>query len=160
MEAFVFASSEIYYSKQQGPSTCQERQAKTRKWASRFTNSDLRSLFRGNQTRQGREKHISSPPIFAVNTNLISHTVDGRNPVPAKKPWLKPLFVGISRVINSLCWVLSWCEMDFATIHSISLGVNCKRFALPASAQPSLIPEAGSRQVRQAGLAWLGWATG
>ena len=52
---------------------------------------------------------------------------------------------------------------------------NCKRFALPASAQPSLregsgtpkssvgkvrIPEAGSRQVRQAGLAWLGWATG
>ena len=53
--------------------------------------------------------------------------------------------------------------------------VNCKRFALPASAQPSLregsgtpkssvgkvrIPEAGSRQVRQAGLAWLGWATG
>ena len=53
--------------------------------------------------------------------------------------------------------------------------LNCKRFALPASAQPSLregsgtpkssvgkvrIPEAGSRQVRQAGLAWLGWATG
>ena len=52
---------------------------------------------------------------------------------------------------------------------------NCKHFALPASAQPSLregsgtpkssvgkvrIPEAGSRQVRQAGLAWLGWATG
>ena len=53
--------------------------------------------------------------------------------------------------------------------------LNCKRFALPASAQPTLregsgtpkssvgkvrIPEAGSRQVRQAGLAWLGWATG
>ena len=56
-----------------------------------------------------------------------------------------------------------------------SVVCNGKRFALPASAQPSLregsgtpkssvgkvrIPEAGSRQVRQAGLAWLGWATG
>ena len=56
-----------------------------------------------------------------------------------------------------------------------ALAINCKRFALPASAQPSWregsgtpkssvgkvrIPEAGSRQVRQAGLAWLGWATG
>ena len=38
----------------------------------------------------------------------------GRNPAPPKKPWLKPLFVGIYRGIEADTRE-RWCEMGFAT---------------------------------------------
>ena len=46
------------------------------------------------------------------------HTVDGRNPATLANPD-NPLFVGIQGK-HQTPGFLRWCEMDFATIHSIA----------------------------------------
>ena len=43
--------------------------------------------------------------------------MDGRNPAPPKKPWLKPLFVGICRDSDHPRASERWCEMDFVHQH-------------------------------------------
>ena len=89
---------------------------------------------------------------------------------------VKSLWIGPNEEDSLGLWLMiQRHDLDIHLLKNFFFFDYCKRFALPASAQPSLregsgtpkssvgkvrIPEAGSRQVRQAGLAWLGWATG
>ena len=68
--------------------------------------------------------------LLQVNKNN-AQTVDGCEIhfAPAKKPWLKPIFVGIYRGNHHSRASERWCEVDFATIHrSLPRCPSCDRW--------------------------------